>query len=266
MHSRQRQRRRVTPVATHLNRSEETRQISDSLFSQFFATLPVYCYIISPRGNILDVNVAACEVLGYQKEELLGKPLSVIYASQSRARMADLLEKSDKTAGLRDEEMVIVTKRGEKRTVLLSVRSVLDAGGKLIHSTSVQVDITERKRMEEKLRETQMQLTDSIASVTEAIERYERPPGADSQAFRTDRSSEAGREKLQDLTKREREILHLLVCGVSTRRMAQLLDVRLSTVRNHLQNVLSKLELHSRLECVAFAHRVGFELRNTPSQ
>lgn len=265
MRSRRRQTRRVAPLVTHRKRSEETRQISDRLFGQFFANLPVYCYMISPRGNILDVNLAACEALGYEKEELLGKPLSVIYASQSRARIADLLEKWNKAGGVRDEEMVIVTKRGEKRTVLLSVGSILDADGKLIHSTSVQVDITERKRMEEKLRETQMQLTDSIASVTEAIERHERPPGADSQTLRTDRSLEAGREKLQDLTKREREILHLLVCGVSTRRMAQLLDVRLSTVRNHLQNILSKLELHSRLECVAFAHRVGFELRNTPS-
>lgn len=177
-----------------------------------------------------------------------------------------MLEKWKKTGRLCDEEMAIITKRGEKRIVMLNVGSILDAEGKLMHSASIQVDITERKQIEEKLREAQIRLTDSIASVMEAIERYDRPREAGSNGSRTDPSLEAGREKLRSLSKREREILHLLVCGVSTRRMAQLLDVRLPTVRNHLQNVFSKLGVHSRLECVAVAHQAGFELRNSPAR
>jgi PAS domain S-box-containing protein len=59
-------------------------EISKPRFNQFFATLPEYCYMISPGGNILDVNPAACEALGYDREELVGKPISVLYAQSHK--------------------------------------------------------------------------------------------------------------------------------------------------------------------------------------
>lgn len=265
MRSTRRHGRRINPGFKISKRLQDARHISESRFNQFFATLPDYCYMVSPRGQILDINPAACRALGYSKGYLVGKPLSVIYAPESRSRLSSLLEKWKKTGKISDEEMVILTKQGEKRIVLLNVGSVLGPDGKLLHSTSVQVDITNRRRMEEKLRQAQEHLTDSIASVMEAIEGYAIPRRADLRAARDERPQIADREKLQTLTKREREILHLLVCGVSTRRMSQLLDVRSATIRNHVQNLFSKLGVHSRLECVAVAHRLGFELRDPPS-
>ena len=46
--------------------------------------------MISPGGIILDVNPAACEALGYTKEELIGKAVSIIYAPESHTKMRDL--------------------------------------------------------------------------------------------------------------------------------------------------------------------------------
>jgi PAS domain S-box-containing protein len=132
-------------------RAEEAQQVWERRFSQFFESLPEYCYIISPDGNILNANLAACEGLGYGRGELIGKPLSTIYAPESHARLRDLFEKGKKRGKLRNEEMVILTKQGEKRTVLLNVGSVTDANGNLLHSTSVQVDITESKQLEKSL-------------------------------------------------------------------------------------------------------------------
>jgi two-component system, NarL family, nitrate/nitrite response regulator NarL len=57
------------------------------------------------------------------------------------------------------------------------------------------------------------------------------------------------------LTKREREVLHLLVEGVDGNSIASALSISSNTVRTHIQNVLSKLQVHSRLEAVAFAAR-----------
>jgi PAS domain S-box-containing protein len=119
--------------------------------AQFFETSPEYCYVVSTDGNILDVNAAACNALGYEKHELLGRPLSFIYAPESHQKMSELFEKWKRTGTLRDEEMVIVGKEGKRRTVLLHVGSVKDANGELLHSTSVQVDITERKQFEQSL-------------------------------------------------------------------------------------------------------------------
>jgi PAS domain S-box-containing protein len=124
---------------------------SEGRFKQFFETQPECCYMISPGGILLDVNPAACEALGYTKEELIGKAVSIIYAPESHSKMRDLLEKWKKTGRLESEEIVVLTRDGEKRVVLVNAGSVVDAEGNLLHSTTVHVDITERKRAEEAL-------------------------------------------------------------------------------------------------------------------
>lgn len=57
------------------------------------------------------------------------------------------------------------------------------------------------------------------------------------------------------LTRREREILALLAKGYSYNRIAAALFVTPSTVRNHIHNIKTKLELRSREEVIEFARR-----------
>jgi DNA-binding NarL/FixJ family response regulator len=59
------------------------------------------------------------------------------------------------------------------------------------------------------------------------------------------------------LTPREAEILALVADGLSNKAIAAELGLRLHTVRNHVQNVLTKLGAHSKLEAVALATRAG---------
>ena len=59
------------------------------------------------------------------------------------------------------------------------------------------------------------------------------------------------------LTPRELEVVRLLASGVGTRNIAAQLHISPTTVRNHVQNVLRKLDLHSRIEIVAWARRQG---------
>ena len=57
------------------------------------------------------------------------------------------------------------------------------------------------------------------------------------------------------LTEREIECLSLLVEGVSTREMERRLGIATLTVRSHVQSMLSKLGVHSRLEAASLAVR-----------
>ena len=57
------------------------------------------------------------------------------------------------------------------------------------------------------------------------------------------------------LTPRETEVLRFLVSGVGTKAVADRLHVTHTTIRNHVQSILGKLGVHSRLEAVAYAHR-----------
>jgi NarL family two-component system response regulator LiaR len=59
--------------------------------------------------------------------------------------------------------------------------------------------------------------------------------------------------RVRTLSSREREILGLLANGWSNRRIAEECFLSLNTVRTHVQNVLVKLGVHSKLEAVAFA-------------
>jgi len=140
---------------TSVKQAEEARRISEHRFSQFFSTLPEYCYITSPTGEILDVNPAACDGLGYKKEELLGKVLSSLYAPESARKLIDLVNEWKSTNKLHNEEMVVLTKAGKRRTILLNAGGVKDAGGNLVYVASVQVDITQRKRILQKLGESE---------------------------------------------------------------------------------------------------------------
>lgn len=59
------------------------------------------------------------------------------------------------------------------------------------------------------------------------------------------------------LTRRELEILRLIAAGVATKRAAERLHVSPSTIRNHIQSVLRKLGVHSRLEAAVYATKHG---------
>ncbi len=59
------------------------------------------------------------------------------------------------------------------------------------------------------------------------------------------------------LTERERQVLGLLAQGLSQKAIARELVVSPQTVATHIKRLLAKLDLHSRAEAVAFAHREG---------
>lgn len=64
-------------------------------------------------------------------------------------------------------------------------------------------------------------------------------------------------QRAQLLTVREREILGLLVEGLRARQIAVQLFLSPHTVRTHLYNLFTKLEVHSRAEAIRFATRYG---------
>jgi DNA-binding NarL/FixJ family response regulator len=62
---------------------------------------------------------------------------------------------------------------------------------------------------------------------------------------------------IAQLTPRERDVLVLLTEGVGGQELARRLHITPNTVRTHIQNVLTKLHVHSRFEAAAFATRHG---------
>ena len=73
-------------------------------------------------------------------------------------------------------------------------------------------------------------------------------------------SSDAAQDRdtqllIAQLTARERQVLALLVRGASGSEIAAELGISRNTVRTHVQSIMTKLQVHSRLEAVTFAVR-----------
>ena len=69
------------------------------------------------------------------------------------------------------------------------------------------------------------------------------------------RDKETDRRQTDPLTPREHEVLRALTEGLSTREICERLFIAPNTLRTHVQNIMGKLRVHSKLEAVAFAIR-----------
>ena len=70
-------------------------------------------------------------------------------------------------------------------------------------------------------------------------------------------SEPIGLEPEPRLTPRQHEVLDLIASGLSTSEIAKRLTVSPETVRNHLRSVFRELHVHTRLEAIATARRLG---------
>ena len=102
-----------------------------------------------------------------------------------------------------------------------------------------------------------------VAAVFDALDRVAagRPVPAPSFPQRRAHAGEYGRVRqlVSHLTEREREVLRRLVDAEDTTEIARAMKVAPSTARTHLQNVLLKLGVHTRLQAVVLVVTTGID-------
>ncbi|MBD3241689.1 MAG: PAS domain S-box protein [Chitinivibrionales bacterium] len=140
---------------TDYRRALEALRESEERFRRFFESDPEYCYIVSPQGTVVDANKAALDGLGFTRDELIGKDVISLYAPECRERARGLFVGWERGHDLRNEELVVLTGDAKRRTVLLSATAIRAEDGSLLHSVSVQRDITDLKVAQEQLRQAQ---------------------------------------------------------------------------------------------------------------
>jgi len=103
-------------------------------------------------GKIASVNRAVCETLGYVAEELLGKsPLDLVHSEERRALAETMLGKMLSGETVHRIELEVLSRDGRSITLEVRGRALYD-GSKIVGTLQIARDITERLRMEEKLK------------------------------------------------------------------------------------------------------------------
>jgi DNA-binding CsgD family transcriptional regulator len=145
-------------------------------------------------------------------------------------------------------ETEVSTRSGERMSV--SVTTLLAASG---GDEPVRLHLLRETRREHQLEELLRQLVSAAARLSPTPGDA---GGAGARALSL-RGFGAREPVHRGVTVRELEVVKLLAQGSSTGDIAAQLGISCRTARNHIQNILGKLHVHSRLEAVAYASARG---------
>ncbi|MEK0190433.1 bifunctional diguanylate cyclase/phosphodiesterase [Microcoleus anatoxicus] len=138
-----------------------------------FEDISVSIVATTPTGNILSLNYATCQLLGYSKKELIGKPIATIF-KKTQLPLAGR-ETENLTAGdsVRNVEKIYLSKHEKKIIVLLSISIIRDGKGEVTGKLYVAQDITENKRVERDLRRSEKKFRQLVETVNAAAFIYQ---------------------------------------------------------------------------------------------
>ena len=187
---------------------------------------------VDPLGQIVFWNQAAEKLLGYSARDVLGKPCCEILEGRDSAdnrlchagcHVLTMVKQGER---VQNYNMETRTKAGQP--IWLNISILVIPGNRRGQDVTVHLfrDATYVRRLQDLIRER----------------------GVVPNATMSNGSA-------PELTRRELQILRMVAEGLRTDRVADKLNISEATVRNHIQNILAKLEVHSRLEAVAMAMR-----------
>lgn len=136
---------------------------SEEKFRTLFEHAQDAIHIDSENDDILDVNVRACDLFGFSREELLGMKVSDLQAPEVRRQGGKILQGEIDKYGRKVFEGLNQRKDGTKVPVEISVAKINTSQG--IRFISIVRDIGERKRIEQELRE-QIDMLERFNDVT----------------------------------------------------------------------------------------------------
>lgn len=221
----------------------------DALF-QLLDSAADGAFAIDENHCIIYWNRAAQALLGFSAEEVIGRPCHEIIRGRDDDDRSWCRANCYVTArvqsgkGVKTFDTCARTRSGEPRWINVSILSLNQAEGfpstLIVHLFR---DATQQKSQE--------QFAQQVMRAARALQ-VERAP-ASRKPYRP--------RHIEGLTERELEVLTLLARGRSTREIADELSISVSTTRNHIQNILHKLQVHSRTAAVAYAFERGLVAR-----
>jgi len=182
------------------------------------------------KGVITSVNAAFLRMFGYSREEVIGKRTSLLRSRYSTQEFYEKMWRSLSSHGEWKGEIVNRSKDGIEKTCFLTITSIISPDGEKLGYLGVEIDLTERKRLEDQLvqGEKLASIGESLATLMHEI----RNPinGISMNIYLLDDSS-----RKAHWNEEERESIHLI--SKEVKRLEGLIKDALSYAR--------KIEIHA---------------------
>lgn len=205
---------------------------------------PDGAYAVDMNQRIIFWNQSAERILGYKADEVLGERCYHVLGGRSEEEVPVCAPNCATVLwarrGIMAPAHTILSRTKDGQSVWLSITHLLLPAAKRELGTLVHIfhDVTDEV--------TAKRLVQRLSNMLSRSPEMSAP---------TIPTTPGGFDGVNDLSPRELEVLRLLARGLGTKAMADELSLSTTTVRNHIQRILAKLDVHSRLEAVAAASR-----------
>ncbi len=123
----------------------------------------------SLEGHITSWNKGAEAVYGYSTEEIIGQNISILAPTELKNETKQLIEKIKHSEHIAHYETVRVRKDGSQINVSITLSPIFDSSGGLIGISTITRDITQRKKAEVALKESEEFLDNIVENIPNMI-------------------------------------------------------------------------------------------------
>jgi PAS domain S-box-containing protein len=155
---------------TEQKRAEKALQESEAKYHDLYDYAPdMFTSVDVATAKIIECNQTFCEVMGYTREEVIGRSIFEMYHPDSFERTKNTFRTFIAPHQMSDTQLQLRRKDGSRIDVSLRSSGVYDEHGGFLYRRTAWRDITDRKRAEEALQQSEEQVRLLLNSTGEGI-------------------------------------------------------------------------------------------------
>lgn len=136
-------------MAPRLQALEVGLEVSESKFRNFYNNTPIMMHTVDTDGKLVSVNAFWLKHLGYENDEVIGRPLVSFLTEKSRSFVQSLAFQNSLCKGESTKaELQFMCKNGSIVEVVQSCTADVDASGTVVRSNCVAFDVTKEHHMQ----------------------------------------------------------------------------------------------------------------------